>query len=95
MAYSLYVQVVPRSSKQRVTTDTAGLIKIYLTSIPEGGAANDELVRFLAKLLKVPQRAITIMTGAASRKKRLHIEAELTESMVYQMLGLEKQRALL
>ena len=70
---TLVVHVVPRAR----TTDVAGrhgdALKIRLAAPPVDGAANHELVRFLAERLSVPRSAITIATGQASRRKTVKI----------------------
>jgi uncharacterized protein YggU (UPF0235/DUF167 family) len=40
---------------------------------PEDGAANDALIRWLAKGLGVPRASVTVSSGAASREKGLRI----------------------
>ena len=48
--------------------------KIRLAAPPVDGAANDELVRFVAEAFGVPRRQVTIVSGATSRDKRVRIE---------------------
>ena len=59
-------------------TEAAGVhgdrVKIRLAAPPVDGAANDELVRFLADAFGVPKRHVTIVSGATSRQKRVRIE---------------------
>jgi uncharacterized protein (TIGR00251 family) len=65
----LRVYVQPRASR----TELAGLhgdaVRIRLAAPPVEGEANQELVRFLARVLGVPRSAVTIATGAGSRRK--------------------------
>ena len=49
-------------------------MKVRIQAPPVDGAANEELVRFLADRLGVPKRAVTIVAGAAGRLKRVAIE---------------------
>jgi len=99
---SLYIDlhVRPQSGKQGFKLDKAGRIICYLKSAPEKGMANSELLKVLAKALKVPQAAITIVAGQTSRKKRVHIAKEISQEQLYAALGLsllsdEKQLSLL
>ena len=46
---------------------------IRLQSPPVDGAANEELITVLAKLLDVPKRAVTIVAGERSREKRVRV----------------------
>ena len=49
-------------------------LKIRLAAPPVDGAANTELVRFLAERLNVPRGAITIAAGHTGRRKTVRIE---------------------
>ena len=53
--------------------DEAGHIRVSLTAPPVDGAANDALVRYMSELLRLPRRAVTIMSGEKSRDKILAI----------------------
>ena len=44
-----------------------------MTAPPVDGAANEALVEFLAELLGVPKRAVSIVTGHASRNKIVEV----------------------
>jgi uncharacterized protein (TIGR00251 family) len=67
------VRVIPRSSKTEIVGEHDGMLKIKLKSPPVNGAANDELIRFLSKLFGVPNATIEIVSGEASRSKRIRI----------------------
>ena len=55
-------------------------VKIRLKAPPVDGAANDELVRFLAERLGVARSAVALLSGATARNKRLRITGtDLTE----------------
>lgn len=75
------VRVSPRSGARRVLgladrPDGRADLKIALTSAPEGGRANAELIGFLAAEWRVPKRALTLLTGAADRRKTLRLAGE-------------------
>jgi uncharacterized protein len=57
-----------------VDGERAGAILIRLAAPPVDGAANDALIAFLAHTLDLPRRNIAIVSGAASRDKRVQIE---------------------
>ena len=69
------VRVIPRAHK----TELAGIkddeLLVRLHAPPVDGAANEELVSFLAALLGVPRRAVAILSGARSRHKRVRVAA--------------------
>jgi hypothetical protein len=63
----------PGASRQRVVRlDPRGLV-IALNSAPDKGKANDELIDFLARLLKLARGTIEIVRGQTSRRKTLRI----------------------
>lgn len=47
-----------------------------LAAAPSDGAANDALIRMLAKRLGVARRDVVLESGATSRLKRLHISGD-------------------
>lgn len=49
---------------------------VRLAAAPSDGAANEALVRLLAKALGVARRDVTLASGATSRLKRLHISGD-------------------
>lgn len=67
------VRVQPRSSQDRIAGLHGGAIKIMLTAPPVEGKANERLIAFLARKLKIPQSALTILSGHTSRDKQVHI----------------------
>ena len=50
-----------------------GALLVRLAAAPVDGAANDELIALLAQTLRIPRRAITIVSGERSRTKRVRI----------------------
>ena len=51
-------------------------LAVKLTAAPSDGAANEALVRLIAKLLRLAKRDVTLASGATSRLKRLHITGD-------------------
>jgi uncharacterized protein (TIGR00251 family) len=69
---SFVVKLLPRSSRTEVVGwSTAGQLTIRLTAPPVGGAANRQLIEYLAKLLDTRKSSVTIASGERSRTKRL------------------------
>ena len=50
-----------------------GALKIALTSAPVDGQANDALIAFLSKKLKIPKGCIEIISGHANKMKKLRV----------------------
>jgi uncharacterized protein len=69
----LRLRIQPRASRTEVAGLHGELLRIRLAAPPVDGAANDELVRFLAQLLEVPRRAVTITAGHGSRQKTVAV----------------------
>ncbi len=67
------MHVVPRARTTEVAGRHGDAFKIRLAAPPVDGAANDELVRFLAERLAVPRSAVTIAAGHTGRRKTVKI----------------------
>jgi hypothetical protein len=67
------VRVVPRASCSRIAGEHEGVLRVRLAAPPVEGAANEELVRMLAKELKVHARDVEITSGHASRLKQIRV----------------------
>lgn len=67
------VQVkVKFGSKQRVELVEEGL-EVTLTEPPEKGKANKQLIEVVAEYYKCPKSAVSLVSGAKSRKKVVEI----------------------
>jgi len=69
----LNVCVIPRAKRSGVGGMRGDAWLIRLQAPPVDGAANEELISVLAKLLDVPKRAVTIVAGERSREKRVRV----------------------
>lgn len=63
------VHAKPRAKKSQVLGERGGAVEIALAAPPVDGAANEELVRFVAKVLGVGKRSVELVRGDASREK--------------------------
>jgi hypothetical protein len=73
-AVEFAVLVQPRASRTRVVGEHDGMLKIQLAAPPVDGEANAALLEFLARRLGVPRRQVTLVSGDASRRKRVRVE---------------------
>ncbi len=94
MAHILKIKVIPRSSRSALTLDKQGQIKVYLTSPPEGGKANKELIKLIAHTLGCSQEKVILRTGATSRTKQISLELDLSYEEILTKLGLAVQTRL-
>jgi uncharacterized protein len=63
------VRVVPRASRSQLVGEHDGALRVRIAAPPVDGAANDELVRLLARAFGVPRSAIDITGGHAAKLK--------------------------
>jgi uncharacterized protein (TIGR00251 family) len=67
------VSVVPRASRSEIVGEHNGALRVRIAAPPVAGAANRELVRTLAKIFKLPQNAVEIVSGANSKNKTVRL----------------------
>ena len=67
------VQVVPRASRSEIVGEHNGSLRVRLAAPPVDGAANDELLRLLAKTFNVPRSSVQLVSGLTSRTKQIRI----------------------
>lgn len=70
---TINVYVVPRSSKNEIVGIYNDHLKIKLKAQPQNNAANDELIKFLSDVLKIPKSSIEIARGHGQRNKVLNL----------------------
>jgi hypothetical protein len=87
------VHVQPRASRTEVAGPHGEALKIRLKAPPVGGAANEELVRFVAERLGVSRGDVEIVSGATGRAKRLRISGtgQTAEEVREQLLRADKR----
>ena len=69
------IRVLPRSSRNEIVGEMSdGTLKIKLTAAPVDGAANDALIKLLAKHFNKPKNKIKIAAGTKSKNKVIEIE---------------------
>ena len=69
----LRIKAVPRASRSEVAGIHGNEVRIRLAAPPVDGAANEELIRFLADTLSVRRTAIRLVSGQTSRSKVITI----------------------
>src|SRR5690606_23106699 len=80
----VFVRAKPRARVSRIVGELVGEsgseIEIALGAPPVDGAANEELVRFLAKALGIARGNVTVERGSASRHKVVRLTGMSVES---------------
>ena len=84
----LSIHVQPKASRTGLCGIHGESLKLAITAPPVDGKANREIIVFLAALLKISKKEITIISGAQSRKKRCRI-GSLTENEVRKRIAEE------
>ena len=85
-AGTVLIHVVPRARAPGVAGTHGDAVKVRVAAPPVDGAANAELVRFIARRLGVPAARVAIVGGAAGRRKTVAVDG---------VAGSELRRALL
>jgi uncharacterized protein len=67
------IRVIPRASKSEVVGEFDGSLKVKIAAPPVDGAANEEVVKLIAKSFGRSRAEVEILSGHTSRTKRLRI----------------------
>ena len=65
----LTVRVIPRAGRSAVAGIRDGALLCRVAAAPVDGAANDSLLKLLARSLSVPRHRLTLSGGARARDK--------------------------
>jgi uncharacterized protein len=85
LSHVLAIRVTPRSAKPGIGSWRAGAdgreeLEVRVAEAPADGAANEAIVTLLAKALRVSRSELAIISGAASRHKRIAIPFDVAEA---------------
>jgi uncharacterized protein (TIGR00251 family) len=67
------VLVQPRASRPRLGPVHGDRLKVAVTAPPVDGEANAAVIELVARSLGVPRAAVSIVSGASSRRKSVHV----------------------
>jgi uncharacterized protein (TIGR00251 family) len=84
----LTLHVQPRASRTELAGRHGDALKVRVAAPPVDGAANAELVRFLAELLGVAKSAVEIVAGESGRRKVVAVHGVGLEA-ARRVLGVE------
>lgn len=82
----LTVHVQPNASRTECVGVHGDAIKIRVAARPIQGAANEELIRFIADRCSLARTQIQIQGGAETRRKRLCVQGVTAEVLVDRLL---------
>lgn len=77
----LYVQ--PGSSKNEISGEHGGRLKIKIKAPPFEGEANEALIEFLSVFFKLPKKRIFLIQGESSRQKSILVELPYSETLSF------------
>ena len=74
--------VTPRArGRAGVAAFKNGVLHVRVAAPPAEGRANDELIKTVAAFLGVPKSRVTVVRGAAARRKLLSVEGITPEAL--------------
>ena len=88
----LEIYVQPKASRSACVGTHGHALKIRIAAPPVDGAANEELVRFLASELSLPAAAVRIESGTGSRHKRVRVAGMSAVDVLTRLLPDTRQR---
>jgi uncharacterized protein (TIGR00251 family) len=80
-AVTFAVRVVPRASRSAVAGEHDGALKVRVAAPPVEGATNEELTRFLARVLGLSARAVEVVGGHTSKNKVVRVGGASVEQL--------------
>lgn len=90
----LTVHVQPNTSRTECVGVHGDALKIRLAARPVDGAANEELIRFVAEHCAVPRAHVHIRAGAESRRKRVFVKGVTAEALMARLMPRGEKGAL-
>ena len=69
----LQVKISPHAAKSSIEGWQGECLRIRIAAVPDKGKANEALLEFLADELDLPKSGLRLLSGHASRLKRIEI----------------------
>ena len=78
----VYLKVTPNAAKSEFCGVVEGdfgrkLLRVKIAAVPDGGKANKELVKFMAKKLGVAPSCLDVLSGKVSRRKTVEVSGDV------------------
>ena len=91
MSLIFKIKVIPLSSHNKWSIDSAGNLKCKLTKPPSNNLANNQLISLLSKTLEIPKNKIAIIFGQTSKNKQIKIDAPIEYQQLLHILKIDHQ----
>ncbi len=94
----LRVHVSPRASRERigevVTDGRTARLRLAVTAPPHEGEANAAVIALLARALRLPKSALSVIAGHAGREKTIAVRGDATSlaAGIDALLATEQER---
>ena len=90
------IRLTPRAGADRVLgvvalAEGGRAVKLSVTAAPEAGRANEALLRLIARTWRLRRSDLSIVAGAASRNKTVHVAGDprqLIDRLAVEIAGL-------
>ncbi len=90
---TFWLRVKPRASRERLTRDASGELRLELHAPPAEGQANEACIQFFARALHIPQACVVILSGQKSRRKLLRVTGRSAAETIEQLRTLAGGKA--
>lgn len=82
---SFWLRVKPRSTRERLTVDASGELRLELHAPATEGQANEACIHFFARALRLPQASVVIISGQKARRKLMRVAGHSAEESIRQI----------
>ncbi len=79
----------PRASRNAIRVEPDGPIRVAVTAPAAEGAANLAVTDYVAKVLGLPRRAVTLVSGEKARNKTLRVSGVAAAEIRTKLAGLK------
>lgn len=78
----LPVRARPGAKTDELIDEHDGALRVAVSAPPEGGKANEAIIRLLAETLNLKRAQVTLLSGASSRTKRFLISGITADDLL-------------
>lgn len=72
--FRIAVQVSPNARKTEIVSSEGETLRVKLQAQPIDGKANEALIHFIAKKLRIPKKKVSITHGLTAKRKLVEID---------------------